>query len=75
MGMLAGVSDLCISLPGSGMAFMEIKARAGRLSAEQEWFLSAMERNGHRVAVVRSLDDALGHLADWGAIRATRIAA
>lgn len=75
MGVLAGVSDLALSIPGVGMAFMEIKAGRGRVSIEQEAFLAAMEAHGHRVAVVRSFDGAVEVLASWGAIAKVRVAA
>lgn len=75
MGLLAGVADLCISIPGAKFCFMEVKASHGRLSDEQEAFLAGMERNGHRTAVVRDLGEAMAFLRDWGAIRAVRVAA
>ena len=75
MGVLAGVADLQLSIPGGKTCFMEIKARAGVLSEAQEGFLAAMDRNGHRTAVVRSLDEAMVTLRDWGAIRAIARAA
>lgn len=75
MGVLAGVADLQLSIPGGKTCFMEIKGGSGVLSDAQELFLASMERNGHRTAVVRSLDDAMVTLRDWGAIRAVARAA
>ena len=72
LGFIAGVADLCISIPGNRFCFMEIKTPSGRLSEHQEAFLAGMERNGHRTAVVRSVDEAMFVLRDWGAIRAAR---
>lgn len=54
---------------------MEIKSCDGHLTEDQEEFLAAMDRHGHRTAVVRSLDEAMDYLRDWGAIRAVRRAA
>lgn len=69
LGVLAGVADLNISLPGGRMCFMELKARKGRVSEEQEAFLAGMELNGHATAVCRNVDEAKSALAKWGAIR------
>jgi hypothetical protein len=72
MGLLAGVADLQISSPGATHCFLEIKSDTGELTEDQEQFLAAMERNGNRVAVVRSLDEALFVLAAWGVIKSGR---
>lgn len=76
MGVLAGVSDLALSIPGVGMAFVEIKAGRGRgrVSYEQEVFLEAMAAHGHRTAVVKSFDQAVELFTEWGAISKVRVA-
>ncbi len=75
MGVLAGVADFAISMPGGRFAFIEVKSRGGCLSAEQKAFLRSMEANGHQTAVVRSLADASAALTGWSAIRNARVAA
>jgi hypothetical protein len=75
MGVLAGVPDLIISLPGARMAFLELKSRRGRLSEDQEAFLAGQEANGHYTGTARTLDEAARFLSDVGAIRAAKVAA
>lgn len=75
MGVKAGVADLVISMPGCRTGYMEIKAANGRLTEEQENFLAAMAANGNLTAVVRSLDEAVSILTNWGAIRKVKVAA
>jgi hypothetical protein len=80
MGLLAGVPDLIISTPESAtrparMIFMEVKAKRGRLSPEQEAFMRAMTNNGHICRVVRSLEDAMAVFTSYSVIRPARIAA
>ena len=46
--------------------FLELKAPKGRLSTTQATFRDAVQAQGFGWALVRSLDDALGALADHG---------
>ena len=69
MGVLAGVSDLHISMPENRMAFMELKTAKGRVAPVQRLFLIWMRANGHLTAVCRSKAEALAKLKFWGAIR------
>jgi hypothetical protein len=48
------------------MLFLELKSLKGKLSPAQEAFRDAVLAQGHGWALVRSLDDALGALADHG---------
>lgn len=75
MGGLAGVSDIIVSTRDGRMCFIEVKSSAGTLSEDQESFLAAMELNGHRTAVVRSLVEAAHYLALWNVIRNVQVAA
>lgn len=75
MGVLAGVADISISLPGGRFLFLEVKSQRGVVSKEQRGFLDAMVANGHFVAVVRSLEDAAKALSSVDAIRKARVAA
>jgi hypothetical protein len=72
MGVHAGFADLVI-LCDARVLFLELKAPKGRLRPEQEAFRDAVLAQGFGWALVRSLDDALGALAEHGFT--TRIAA
>jgi hypothetical protein len=71
MGVHAGFADLMVLHDGRFL-FFELKAPKGRLRSDQEAFRDAVLAQGFGWALVRSLDDALGALADHGF--ATRIA-
>ena len=71
MGVHAGFADLMVLHDGR-VLFLELKAPKGRLRPDQEAFRDAVLSQGFGWALVRSLDDALGALADHGF--ATRIA-
>ena len=65
MGVHAGFADLIVICEGR-ILFLELKSLKGRLSPAQETFRDAMQAQGFGWALVRSLDDALGALADHG---------
>ena len=65
MGVHAGFADLMVLCDGR-VLFLELKAPKGRLRPSQEAFRDAVEAQGFGWALVRSLDDALGALADHG---------
>ena len=65
MGVHAGFADLMILCEGR-VLFLELKAPKGRLRPNQETFRDAVLAQGFSWALVRSLDDALGALADHG---------
>jgi hypothetical protein len=71
MGVHAGFGDLMVLHDGR-VLFLELKSPKGRLRPDQEAFRDAVLAQGFGWALVRSLDDALGALADYGF--ATRIA-
>lgn len=72
MGVHAGFADLIVLSEGR-VLFLELKSAKGRLSPSQVAFRDAVIAQGFGWALVRSLDDALGALADHGFT--TRIAA
>lgn len=72
MGVHAGFANLMVLCDGR-VLFLELKSRKGKLSPAQEAFRDAVLAQGHGWALVRSLDDALGALADHGLT--TRVAA
>jgi hypothetical protein len=63
MGVHAGFADLMVLCDGR-VLFLELKAPKGRLRPTQEAFRDAVLAQGFGWALVRSLDDALGALAD-----------
>jgi hypothetical protein len=65
MGVHPGFADLLVICDGR-VLFLEMKAPKGRLRPEQEAFRDAVLAQGFGWALVRSLDDALGTLADHG---------
>ena len=65
MGVHPGFADLMVLSDGR-VLFLELKSIKGRLSPAQEAFHDAVRAQGHGWSLVRSLDDALGALADHG---------
>ena len=65
MGVHPGFADLIVLCDGR-VLFLELKSLKGRLSPAQEGFRDAVLALGFGWALVRSLDDALGALADHG---------
>ena len=71
MGVHTGFADLIV-ISGGRALFLEVKSQTGRLRKSQEVFRDTVCAQGFGWALVRSVDDALGALADHGF--ATRIA-
>lgn len=65
-GMAKGFCDATILWPG-GVAFMEIKARNGSLSADQISWLNWLTQAGHPCGVFNNVESALNWLRDQGA--------
>jgi len=65
MGVHAGFADLMVLCDGR-VLFLELKSLKGRLSPAQAAFQDAVLAQGFGWALVRSLDDALGAVADHG---------
>lgn len=65
-GLLAGVLDLTLALPGGRSAYWETKTRTGRLSDDQKDIIAGLVALGHTWAVVRDIDDARRELARLG---------
>ena len=65
MGVQPGFADLVVLYAGR-VLFLELKSLKGRLSPAQEAFRDTVLAQGFGWALVRSLDDALGALADHG---------
>ena len=65
MGVHAGFADLIV-ISGGRVLFLEVKSQTGRLRKLQEVFRDTVCAQGFGWALVRSVDDALGALADNG---------
>ncbi len=65
MGVHPGFADLMVLSEGR-LLFLELKAPKGRLRPAQEAFRDDVKAQGFGRTLVRSLDDALGALADHG---------
>jgi hypothetical protein len=65
MGVHPGFADLVVLCAGR-VLFLELKSLKGRLSPAQQAFRDAVQAQGFDWTLVRSLDDALGALADHG---------
>tara|TARA_R110002072_G_scaffold177630_2_gene333635 strand:- start:146 stop:568 length:423 start_codon:yes stop_codon:yes gene_type:complete len=65
MGVHTGFADLLVLCDGR-VLFLELKSTKGRVSPAQEAFRDAVLAQGFGWALIRSLDDALGALAEHG---------
>jgi len=62
-GMVVGWPDIEVMLPGGKTLFLEIKAPKRKPTAEQVAVMAALQRLGHKVFVVRSVDEAAAAVA------------
>lgn len=58
MGLLSGVSDLCVMLPEGKTLWVEVKTPTGRQSETQKAFQKRAGELGHSYCIWRSIDDA-----------------
>jgi hypothetical protein len=65
MGVHPGFADLVV-ISGSRVLFLEVKSQTGRLRKSQEVFRDTVVMQGFGWALVRTVDDAFGALADNG---------
>ncbi len=65
MGVHAGFADLIV-ISGGRVLFLEVKSPSGRLRKSQEAFRDTIITQGFGWALVRSVDETLGALADHG---------
>ena len=68
MGVLPGVADICLVLPGGASAFLELKRPGGRTSAEQRAFRDSCETSGAGYAIAQTPEEAVAVLLRWGAL-------
>ena len=74
MGVHTGFADLIV-ISGGRVLFLEVKSQTGRLRKAQEVFRDTVITQGFGWALVRSVDDALGALADHGFTSRVRLSA
>ena len=65
-GMITGWPDLTVVGPEGLVAFLEVKAPKGRLSAAQMEIGGILQLMGQCWAIVRSQDEAVAVLQQWG---------
>ena len=65
-GMITGWPDLTVVGPEGLVGFLEVKAPGGKLSQAQGEIGDMLGRMGHTWAVVRSQDEAVEILQQWG---------
>lgn len=70
MGMLPGIADLVISIPGQPLSFLELKAKGEKQTPEQIAFGTWAIETGRRYAIANNIDAALAVLVEWGAMPA-----
>ena len=59
MGVVAGMPDLVVVLPDRRVAWIEVKAAGGRLSAAQSEIIRVLTDLGHPVCVARDIHEAV----------------
>jgi hypothetical protein len=72
-GLLPGVADIAIVLPGGQACFLELKAGKGVQTPEQLAFQEACRANGTRYFVATGLDEAIDVLVEIGALRIDKV--
>ena len=67
MGVVAGVSDLCLPIPKGQYCglYIEMKYEGGRLQDTQKEFLKAMKDAGHFVATCYSAENAINIIREY----------
>lgn len=67
-GLKTGFPDLILAWGGGKCGFFEVKRlKLGKVSADQKAMIDRLAGMGHRIAVVRSVEEAFDHLKLWGA--------
>lgn len=69
MGVLPGVADITVVLPGGSVAFLELKVKGGSLNPNQRAFRTLCESNGTPYAVARTPEEVTATLRGWGALK------
>jgi hypothetical protein len=69
LGMLPGVADLVIVLPGGQTRFLELKSPKGVQQPEQIAFMEACKASETPYKIARTPDEAVEILSAWGALK------
>lgn len=66
-GMLSGVPDLFLPVPRQSFhgLYIEMKSDKGRVTENQEWFLSKTEGLGYKTAICYSASEAIKTIQDY----------
>lgn len=67
LGVCAGVPDLFLAIPRGGYAglWIEMKAKSGKLSAQQEVWLKRLEDAGYRAVCCFGFEQAVENIANY----------
>ena len=65
LGVLAGVADVGVLLPGGRIAWLEAKTATGKQSPAQRRFARWCKQLGHEYHLVRTVEHALEIAATW----------
>jgi hypothetical protein len=68
-GLTAGIADICIMLEGGRTLWLELKSSKGRQSDYQKGFQAICDRLGHAYILAHNLDEAVGQLKAFGALK------
>lgn len=68
-GLLPGMPDLGFAMEGGRCSWIEMKTDKGALRDSQWGVRRKLEALGHKWALARSVEEALAHLASWGALK------
>jgi VRR-NUC domain len=68
-GLQPGMPDLCFAMEEGRCNWIELKTDKGSLSDFQWGIRRKLENLGHHWALARSVEEALEHLAKWGALK------
>lgn len=68
-----GVPDIVCPCPGGKTVYFEVKSETGCLSSEQIEYHTILRTKNHNIAVVRSVNEVIMSLTNWGLCGATRI--
>ena len=66
LGVRAGIPDLVLILPGSKVAFIEVKSGTGKATNNQIATMAALNHFGAPTAIVRSVTELEEIIKQWG---------
>jgi len=68
-GLQPGMPDLGFAMEDGRTSWIELKTDKGALSSYQIGIRHKLEKLGHQWALARSVEEAIEHLATWGALK------